>query len=209
MRRQMAKKTMWVTILLLLVTGTLYAQDITGDWQGTLKAKEMRMIIRISKQLDGTLEARILRVDQNPPDWGSGNRANSVSLEGSDFKFTVDPAKVSYEGKLSADGNSITGTWMQDSSSPLYLYRATKETAWRDPAPHTDQFVTVDKDVRLEVLDWGGSGQPLVLLAGMGNTAHIFDRFAPKLIDQFHVYGITRRGFDGHPARSRARLHRG
>jgi non-heme chloroperoxidase len=103
--------------------------------------------------------------------------------------------KVSYEGKVSADGNSITGTWTQDSSLPLNLYRPTKETAWRDPAPHTDQFVTVDKDVRLEVLDWGGSGQPLVLLSGTENTAHIFDRFAPKLIDQFHVYGITRRGF--------------
>lgn len=188
-------RRMWVTIWLLLVTGTLYAQDITGDWQGTLKAKEMRMIIRISKQLDGSLEARIVRVDQNPPDWGSGNRANSVSLEGSDFKFTVNSVKVSYEGKLSTDANSITGTWTQDTSSPLDLHRATKETAWRDPAPHTDQFVTVDKDVRLEVLDWGGSGRPLVLLAGMGNTAHIFDRLAPKLIDQFHVYGITRRGF--------------
>ena len=195
MRRQMTKKTMWVTILLLLVTGTLYAQDITGDWQGTLKATEMRVIIRISKQLDGSLEARLLRVDQNPPDWGSGNRANSVSLEGSDFKFTINSQKVSYEGKLSADGNSITGSWTQDSSLPLDLHRATKGIAWRDPAPHTDQFVTVDKDVRLEVLDWGGSGRPLVLLAGMGNTAHIFDRLAPKLIDQFHVYGITRRGF--------------
>src|SRR3712207_5060843 len=102
MKRQMTKKTMWVTILLLLVTGTLYAQDITGDWQGTLKAGEMRVIIRISKQLDGSLEARLLRVDQNPPDWGSGNRANSVLLEGSDFKLTVDSVKVSYEGRLSA-----------------------------------------------------------------------------------------------------------
>jgi non-heme chloroperoxidase len=195
MRREMAKKTMWGTILLLLVIGTLHAQDITGAWQGTLEAKELRMIIRISKQLDGSLQARILRVDQNPADWGSGNPANSVSLEGSTFKFTVDSVKVSYEGKLSADGNSITGTWTQGSPLQLDLYRATNETAWRDPAPHTDQFVTVDKDVRLEVLDCGGSGRPLVLLAGMGNTAHIFDRLAPKLIDQFHVYGITRRGF--------------
>jgi len=55
--------------------------------------------------------------------------------------------------------------------------------------------VTVDKDVRLEVLDWGGSGRPLVLLAGGGDTAHVFDDFAPKLMPSFHVYGITRRGF--------------
>jgi len=66
---------------------------------------------------------------------------------------------------------------------------------WRDPSPHKVQMVTVDKDVRLEVLDWGGSGRNVVLLAGLGNTAHIFDNFAPKLAQQFHVYGITRRGF--------------
>jgi pimeloyl-ACP methyl ester carboxylesterase len=53
----------------------------------------------------------------------------------------------------------------------------------------------VDQTVRLEVLDWGGSGRPLVLLPGLGNTAHVFDDFAPKLAAKNHVYGITRRGF--------------
>src|SRR5256885_370639 len=67
--------------------------------------------------------------------------------------------------------------------------------AWKDPSPHITQFVTVDKNVRLEVLDWGGSGRPLVLLAGGGDTAHVFDDFAPKLTTHNHVYGITRRGF--------------
>ncbi len=64
-----------------------------------------------------------------------------------------------------------------------------------DSSPHSVQFVTVDKDVKLEVLDWGGSGQPLILLAGAGSTAHVFDTFAPKLVPKYHVYGITRRGF--------------
>ena len=67
--------------------------------------------------------------------------------------------------------------------------------AWKDPSPHATRFVTVDKDVRLEVLDWGGSGRPVILLAGGGNTAHVFDDFAPKLTAHCHVYGITRRGF--------------
>jgi pimeloyl-ACP methyl ester carboxylesterase len=66
---------------------------------------------------------------------------------------------------------------------------------WHDPSPHKIQFVTVEEGVKLEVLDWGGSGRALVLLAGLGNTAHVFDDFAPKLTNQHHVYGITRRGF--------------
>jgi len=75
------------------------------------------------------------------------------------------------------------------------LVPAQQPPLWKDPSPHIAQFVTVDKNVRLEVLDWGGSGRPLVLLAGGGDTAHVFDDFAPKLTLTFHVYGITRRGF--------------
>jgi pimeloyl-ACP methyl ester carboxylesterase len=66
---------------------------------------------------------------------------------------------------------------------------------WRDPSPHKERFVDVGAGVRLEVLDWGGRGRPLLLLAGGGNTAHVFDDFAPKLTLRNHVYGITRRGF--------------
>ena len=66
---------------------------------------------------------------------------------------------------------------------------------WHDPSPHVVQFVTVEEDVKLEVLDWGGAGRPIVLLAGLGNTAHVFDGFAPKLSPEYHVYGVTRRGF--------------
>jgi pimeloyl-ACP methyl ester carboxylesterase len=62
-------------------------------------------------------------------------------------------------------------------------------------------LVTVDANVKLEVLDWGGSGRPLVLLTGLGDNAHVYDDFAPKLTGSYHVYGITRRGFgaSSHP----------
>jgi len=55
-------------------------------------------------------------------------------------------------------------------------------------------MVSGEKGVSLEVLDWGGTGRPLVLLTGLGDTAHVFDAFAPKLAASYHVYGITRRG---------------
>jgi pimeloyl-ACP methyl ester carboxylesterase len=66
---------------------------------------------------------------------------------------------------------------------------------WRDPSPHRSRMVSVDRDVTLEVLDWGGVGLPIVFLAGLGNTAHVFDDFAPRLTPAGHVYGITRRGY--------------
>jgi pimeloyl-ACP methyl ester carboxylesterase len=122
------------------------------------------------------------------------------------LKFAIAAVRGSYEGKLSADGATLEGTWSQGRALPLEFRRATPTTAWKDPSPHTIQFVTVDntanQPIHLEVLDWGGSGRPLVLLAGLGNTAHIFDKFAPKLTATYHVYGITRRGFGASSAPS-------
>jgi len=63
-----------------------------------------------------------------------------------------------------------------------------------DSSRHTVQMISVEKSVNLEVLDWGGTGRPLVLLTGLADTAHVFDEFAPKLTVSYHVYGITRRG---------------
>ena len=77
----------------------------------------------------------------------------------------------------------------------LALPLGAEAAPWRDPSPHTVRFVTVDDGVSLEVLDWRGFGRPVVLLAGGGDTAHVFDDFAPALAVHYRVYGITRRGF--------------
>jgi pimeloyl-ACP methyl ester carboxylesterase len=72
-----------------------------------------------------------------------------------------------------------------------------------DTSPHNTQFVTVEPGVQLEVLDWGGAGDPMVLLTGAGDNAHVYDEFAYQFTDRFHVIGITRRGFgrSSQPAR--------
>ncbi len=56
-------------------------------------------------------------------------------------------------------------------------------------------FVKGFTDNTLEVLDWGGKGTPIIFITGLGNSAHIYEDFAPKFTDKHHVYGITRRGF--------------
>lgn len=66
---------------------------------------------------------------------------------------------------------------------------------WRDTTHHTSGMVRVAPGVRLNYLDFGGTGPAVLLLAGLGNTAHAFDDFAPRLTDRFHVVALTRRGF--------------
>lgn len=57
------------------------------------------------------------------------------------------------------------------------------------------RLVTVAPAVRLEYVDYGGSGPPVLLLAGLGHTAHVFSSFAPRLTDRYRVIALTRRGF--------------
>jgi hypothetical protein len=73
--------------------------------------------------------------------------------------------------------------------------RAVNNVCTCDTSGHKVSFVTVEPGVQLEVLDWGGTGQTLVLLTGLGDNAHVFDEFAYQFNDRFHVIGITRRGF--------------
>ena len=81
-----------------------------------------------------------------------------------------------------------------------------------DVTPHEVTFVTVEPGVQLEVLDFGGSGETMVLLTGLGDNAHVWDGFAYQFTDHFRVIGITRRGFGrsdqppgGYDVRTRAR----
>jgi non-heme chloroperoxidase len=80
---------------------------------------------------------------------------------------------------------------------------AANDVSCFDTSPHKTTFVTVDPDVQLEVLDWGGAGDTMVLLTGLGDNAHVYDEFAYQFIDRFRVVGITRRGFgrSSQPAR--------
>lgn len=48
--------------------------------------------------------------------------------------------------------------------------------------------------VRLQYLDWGGSGPALILLHGLADNPHRFDDLAPAFAGQFHVIAYARRG---------------
>lgn len=122
-------------ISLILFSGSvLFAQDITGTWQGTLHSpNELRLVLKVSKAENASLKADLFyNVDQS----GTAEPVNTVSLQGTTFKVSYAKYDESYEGKLSADGKSIAGTWTQMLSKiPLVFERATQETEWTIPDP--------------------------------------------------------------------------
>src|SRR6516165_10797765 len=73
--------------------------------------------------------------------------------------------------------------------------------AWSDPYPHASQFATVN-GVRIHYLDWGGAGEALILLHGLGDSPHCFDDLAPAFGDRHRVIAYARRGHGSSEAKA-------
>jgi uncharacterized protein (TIGR03435 family) len=127
----MKRLMLWVMALAALLGSALEAQNITGNWQGTLQAgpQKVRIVFKIALEND-KLKATLHIVDQPSPPF-----ATTIARDGSTVKMTIPAISVNYEGKLSGDGNSIAGTWTQSAPQALNLVRATPETAWAIPEP--------------------------------------------------------------------------
>ena len=99
-----------ILLTLLIATGTFAcSQDVTGDWQGSLSAggAELRLVLHITKGADGALKATLDSVDQG----ANGIPVNSVSLKNSKLSLGIDAVHGTYEGTVSANAKTISGTW--------------------------------------------------------------------------------------------------
>src|ERR1700733_4450500 len=105
-------------LLSIIACGPLFGQNIVGTWQGTLQvpSRDWRTVFKISTTDADALKAVLYSIDQG----GQPISANTVTREGSSIKISILGIGGTYEGKLTADGNSITGTWSQG-GPPLAL----------------------------------------------------------------------------------------
>ena len=128
----MKELIVWMIALAALPGSALQAQNITGDWQGSLKAgnRELRVVFKISLE-DDKLKAVMYSIDQG----GQGRPASAITRDGSTIKIAVASMMGNYEGKLASDGKTIAGIWSQGTPLPLNLARATPQTAWAIPEP--------------------------------------------------------------------------
>jgi len=126
------RKLMLRALAFAALSGALFAQNITGTWQGTLKVgpQELRVVFKIALN-DDKLAATFYSIDQQSP----AIPANSITRDGSAVKIGITALNGTFEGRLSTDLTSIAGTWNQGMPVPLTLVRATPETAWTIPDP--------------------------------------------------------------------------
>jgi len=136
-------------LLLFTLTAVAFAQNITGDWQGTLQVPQgptLRLVFKISRADDESLKATLYSLDQN----GQSINATSATLQGGTLKIAI-AAIGGYEGKV--NGDSIAGAFTQGGAPiPLTLLRATPATAWAIPeAPAPPKPMAADADPSFDV----------------------------------------------------------
>jgi hypothetical protein len=109
-----------IVVLAMLSASVLaQTQNMAGQWQGTLQAgKELRIVVVITTA-DG-LRATMYSIDQLP----QGIPATSINLQGTALKMSFAGIGVTFEGNVSTDRNTITGTFTQGNNPlPMTLAR--------------------------------------------------------------------------------------
>jgi non-heme chloroperoxidase len=193
----------YITAILAVVLLAASAPPVNlgGTWQGTMTVPglgKLPRVMRITKTA-GVYEVKIYSTSESEVPIAT----RDVTVKGSAIKMTFamnsDPwldYHRTFTATLSRDGKLLKGTWDVPGVIDVPMaYHRTAPVTLHMLQPKRDLYVSVEDGVKDEVLDWGGSGRPMVLLAGQGVTARGWRPIVPDLVLKYHVYSITRRGY--------------
>jgi uncharacterized protein (TIGR03435 family) len=172
-------------------------KDIAGAWQGTLHAgKDLRIVVKVSSA-DGGYKALFYSIDQT----ADPIPVTKVAIDGTTVKMSITAIGGNYEGKLSSDGKTITGTLSQGPNPlPLNLTRATAETEWTMPAP-TPKLPRMDPNAtpgfEVATIKPSKPDQPGKLITVQGNRLRTVNITLSDLIA--FAYGVQSKQVIGAP----------
>jgi pimeloyl-ACP methyl ester carboxylesterase len=178
----MKKKFSAVMVLVLMSVAASFGQAEVERYVGQYQVTGAPIVITV------TAAGGKLAIEAT----GQG-RAEIELVSGEDYSVKGTPIKLTFQKDASG---KVTGMMIHQSPGldvPAAKINSSSE-APSDKSPHKSAFVTAN-GIRMNYLDWGGTGDFLILLAGLGNDAHVFDEIAPSFTDKYHVIGLTRRGF--------------
>jgi uncharacterized protein (TIGR03435 family) len=159
------------------LSAAAFAQDLTGTWQGILippnQNDGMKLVFKIDKN-GNAYQGHFFNLS-------NGRQLNfaDITFQGNTVKFTIPGNGMNYEGKIEADGNSITGNLvLQGTTQALPLKRATAETAWEippPPAPPKAMAANVDPSFEVATIKPAPPGQQ-----GMGINVNATGQFSTR-----------------------------
>jgi len=112
-------KLAWIGIL---TCAALRAQPgIEGNWQGTLDvgAAKLRLGLHVTKNAQGEFSSKLDSIDQG----ALGLPVKVTTFSGSTLHLELPNLQATYDGKLSADGKELVGTFIQGSPFALTFKR--------------------------------------------------------------------------------------
>ena len=123
------------------VSGDVQAapNPVVGIWQGVLEAggAKLRLQLHVLAADKGQFTGKLDSLDQG----ASGLACANITLKENAFHFDVPSVGGSYDGKLNAAGDEITGSWTQGGAPlPLNFKRGDKPTAWKRPQNPTEPY---------------------------------------------------------------------
>ena len=149
--KYMGIKRVFLSLVGVMLTGNvaLFAQTITGTWQGTLPSGDNpRIVLKIVKSDDGSLRGGLIRIDRSP----DAMPLSSVNFVAPNLSVDQIYAGFGFQGKLSADGKSMEGTWTQDKQTfPLTLFLAAPDALWKHDGPEPLRPMAAAADPAFEV----------------------------------------------------------
>ena len=107
--------------------------SLAGSYTGTLQAGEaqLHLVLHLTKTADGSYHASLDSLDQGV----YAIEASPAKIAAATLKLEVTSVGAHFEGKISADRQTIDGMWSQgDASLPLVFHRQTAGTAARKPS---------------------------------------------------------------------------
>jgi serine-type D-Ala-D-Ala carboxypeptidase/endopeptidase len=180
-----------IAIISLTLPKTLAAQTapahqgIEGFWQGTLGSGpgKLRVLLSFSKSPDGSYKASLESVDQ-----AVTFPVSNVKLENNALHFELKDIGGVYQGTLSVDAASLTGTWTQTGVPPQPLNLTWSATAPQmapnpsvvpaaPPVPLSGLQSALDR-VLAPVLDHGVLAKP----TGGGIVIGVYDHGQSKIL---------------------------
>src|SRR5258708_5625717 len=157
------------------------AQDVAGDWTGTLHAgaADLHLVLHITKSDSCALMATLDRPDQCV----KGLTSSQVARDGPALKIDIQKSSGTFEGQIAPDLNAIVGTFTQGATMPLVLQRLKEESELElrrpqnptKPYPYRDEDVAYDNKAQnvtlaatLTIPSGKGPFPAVVLITGSG-----------------------------------------
>ena len=140
------RKIIVSTVFLSMVVSSI-AQNIEGQWDGTLNAGTMKLplVVNVTRK-DGLYSATM----DSPNQGAKGIPISAVKFENAKFSFSITAIRIEYEGVM--QGDSIAGTFTQNGMSfPLNLARSKEANVTRQrPQEPKKPYPYKEEEVRFE-----------------------------------------------------------